>query len=64
MEIVTIHASEKRTRRNGHVDWKILLALETLDGFLDGHVAEVRPERRAKNKSVSCKTWLRGMLKD
>ena len=25
-----------------------VLALETLKGFLDGHVADVRPERRAK----------------
>ena len=46
---LSIHSSEKRTPRNGQVDWKNLIALETLEGFLDGRVADVDPERRAKN---------------
>ena len=49
LEILAIHSSEKRTRPDGQVDWKFVIALETLKGFLDGHVAGVRPERRAKN---------------
>ena len=55
LEIVSIHSSEKRTRRDGQVDWKMFIALETHTGFLDGHVADVRPERGAKNKPVSCR---------
>ena len=39
------------------VKWigKNVIALETLEGSLDGHVADVRSERRTKNKSVSCR---------
>ena len=44
LEILSIHSSEKRKRRDGQVDWKIFTALETLKGFLDGHVADVHPE--------------------
>ena len=54
LEILSIQSSEKRTPRDGQVDWKMFTALETLTGFLDGHVADVRPARRAKNKPVSC----------
>ena len=44
------HSREKTTRPKGQVDWNILVALETLEGLLDGHVADIRPELRAKNK--------------
>ena len=54
LEILSIHSSEKRTRRDGQVDWKNVTARETLKRFLDGHVADVRPDRRAKTKPVSC----------
>ena len=40
LEILSIHSSWKRSRRNGQLDWKILIALATLEGFLDGHVAQ------------------------
>ena len=40
----SIHSSKKRKRRDGKVDWKFFIALETLKGFLDAHVADVRPE--------------------
>ena len=55
MEILPINLSEKRTRRDGQVGWKMFIALETLEGFLDGHVADVLHERRTKSKSVSCR---------
>ena len=58
LEILTIHSSKKRTRGDGQVDWKNVIALETLEGFLDGHVTDVRPEWRAKNKPVSCRRGL------
>ena len=39
------------------VKWieKMFIAHETLKGFLDRLVADVRPERRAKNKPESCR---------
>ena len=43
LEILSSHSSEKGTRRDCQVDRKILSALETLKGFLDGHVADVHP---------------------
>ena len=55
LEILSIHSSEKMKRRDGQVVWKKFIALETLKGFLDGHAADVRPERRAKTKPVSCR---------
>ena len=55
LEILSTHWREKRTRRDGQVDRKICIALETLEGFLDGHVADVYHERRAKTKQVSCR---------
>ena len=45
--------SEMMTRRKGQVDWTIFIALETLKGFLDGHVTVVRRGRRTKTKPVS-----------
>ena len=30
LEILSIHSSEKRTRRNGQVDWTFFIVLETL----------------------------------
>ena len=45
LEVLSIHSSEKRKNRDGQVDWKNFIALETLKGFLDGHVADVRPEK-------------------
>ena len=54
LEILSIHSSEKRTCRDGQVDWKFFIAVETLERFLDGHVADVRPDRRAKTKPISC----------
>ena len=44
LEILSIHLSEKATRRNGQADWTFFTAHETLKGILDGHVADVRPE--------------------
>ena len=35
LEILSIHSSEKRTPRDGQVDWKMFIALGTLKGFLD-----------------------------
>ena len=37
----------------GQVDWTVVIALETQKVYLDGHVADVRPERRANIKPVS-----------
>ena len=54
LEILTIYPS-KRRHRDGQVDLQVLIALETLKGFLDGHAADVDPERRAKTKPVSCR---------
>ena len=54
LEILSIHSSEKRKCRDGQVDRKNVIALESVKGFLDGRVADVRPERRAKIKPVSC----------
>ena len=48
-----IHPSKKSEHRDGQVDRQILIALETLEGFLDGHAADVHSERRAKTKPVS-----------
>ena len=56
--------ASRRKRQDGQVDWKILIALETLEGFLEGRVADVRSERRAKDKNSILPTWIRRMLKD
>ena len=45
-----INSREKRTRRDGQVDWNIVIALETLKGFLDGHVADVLSEEQRTNQ--------------
>ena len=46
------------------MDRQVLIALETLKGFLDGHAADVHLERRAKTKTSVLPTWLRIMLTD
>ena len=55
LENLSIHPSEKRKRRHGQVGRQVLSALDTLKGFLDGHVADVHPGRRTKTKPVSCR---------
>ena len=40
----------------------MFIALETLKKSLDGHAADVRPNRRAKTKTRILLTWLRRML--
>ena len=55
LEILSIHSSEKRTRRTSQVNRKVSLAFEALEGCLDGHVTVVHHERRAKTKPVSCR---------
>ena len=36
---LSIHSSKRRKRRDVQVDRKVFIAFETLEGFLDGHVA-------------------------
>ena len=53
LEILSIYPSKERKHRDGQVDRQVFIALETLEGCLDGHVAVVHHERRAKTKPVS-----------
>ena len=50
LEILSIYPSKERKHRDGQVDRQVFIALETLEGCLDGRVAVVHHERRAKTK--------------
>ena len=45
LEILSTKPSKKRKHPDGQVDRQVLIALETLEGFLDEHAADVHPER-------------------
>ena len=47
---LSIHPSKKRMFRNGPVDRQVFTVLEALKRRLDGQLADVRPEWRAKTK--------------
>ena len=44
------------------MDWDIFIALETLKGFLDGHVADVRRFAYLEDSEYSRVDWERGIL--
>ena len=60
--INVLEREEHMSRWSSGLDF--FIALETLKRFLDGHVADIRPDPKRKDKTSILPTWLKTILKD